>query len=137
MNLTLDERAKFESLLAEYANAEMDCVRASGRRHNALHAVQHYVNDRTKQKMLDAYERGVLAVRGEPPLPNPKALLDADVVRGAKHEKSDAPVEGCGCATCCEIRADQRERAKADLRQIAETGNNLTPTPISDTSGGN
>lgn len=133
--MSLDERAKFESLLAEYANAEMDCVRSSGRRHNAMHAILDYINDRTRKTINAALAEQLGQMPTGPSTAKP--LHDAEIARGAKHSKEGTPVGDCSCITCCEARAFVREQAKADLRQIAETGNNLKPAPISDTSGGN
>jgi hypothetical protein len=129
-NLTLDERQKLERLLAEYANAEMDCVRASGRRHNALHAVLDFVNDRTKQVVSDnaaavfklSTDAVVAAFNVQLPVSVPTGTLDpakmiARNVIGHDHTQP-IPQEHCACQVCNETRE----------RQAA---------PILDVSGGN
>lgn len=132
-NLTLEERAQFERLLAEYANAEMDCVRAHTRRHDASHAIQDWVNARTKSLVSAALEgmtaAPIITMQGDfVPTGTPYKLRpfhDAEVARGEKHLKQDAPVGDCSCPTCCEVRA---------LRGILT---NAPTAPILDTSGGN
>lgn len=118
-HLTIEDRATFERLLAEYANAEMDCVRASGRRHSAMHAVHDYVNARTKRLITESQ----VAEVGKP-----RPFHEAEATRGAKHYKRDAPVQDCPCVTCCE------ERALSSIGTPAE-GLPFTPSPAE--SGGN
>lgn len=132
-NLTLDERHEFESLLAEYANAEMDCVRATGRVHNAMHAVEDYVNARTKRIANETAERKPDVVpTGTPPaccadwtMPVPPT----DIANGVYHTKGPwVPVVGCGCNTCGTTRA----RAGS-----SQTVSELVYAPNPATSGGN
>lgn len=113
--LTLEDRSKFESLLAEYANAEMDLMRATSRRHDALHRILGYVNKRTATLVEEAkaaqpelamiVTHDEVAVEVPAGTQTPKAFHDAEVARGAKHYRKDAPVPECSCATCCEARA--------------------------------
>lgn len=150
--LTLDERHSFESLLAEYANAEMDLVRATGRRHNASHAIQDWVNARTARLATDAYHEGIAsvhvaaldaaetaaleaqadAISSAPQVPTGtpyklKPFHDAEIARGERHLKQDAPVGDCGCPTCCE------KRALASIGSPSETA--FDPPPMGQYSG--
>lgn len=145
LNLTLDERHKFESLLAEYANAEMDVMRATGRRHDALSRIREYVNDRTNQLATEAYHEGVASVvivqthderavevpTGTPSF-NPSPLDVAhvmgiyvactpdEIADGRYHTNGPwVPVKNCSCRTCVEHR------------------NGARGAPILDVSGGN
>lgn len=68
MPLSLDDRQKFESLLTEHANASLDVVRATGRRHDALHRLLDYVNKHESTAQDRAYHDG-LTTRAIPPLP--------------------------------------------------------------------
>lgn len=124
-NLTLEERSKFESLLAEYANAEMDCIRASGRRHDALHRVLDYVNGRTALQIASGYQRGVVEGMSREEVAMPSVLDEVHTIpddvptgttmavpfttneleAGAMHYKHDAPVDCCQCGVCCTARA--------------------------------
>lgn len=97
-NMTLDDRAELERLLTEHARCEARVNQAIGERHNATHALIDFVNKRTR-KAVEA------VATGEVPTGTKRALHDAEVVRGARHERADAPIEACGCATCCEVRA--------------------------------
>lgn len=122
-NLTLEERSKFESLLAEYANAEMDCVRATGRVHDALHAVEAWANERTKRvadesaKAAFGAPSGMIVPTGTPP--DATAVAEAmgalrawtpdEIGKGFYHAVGPwVPVKNCSCRTCVEHRSNSR-----------------------------
>lgn len=136
LDLTLEERAKFESLLTEHANAWMDVVRATERRHKALHAVNDYVNHRTGRLASDAYHEGLYENRAPLPPIVPMGtqqdctdvLTDEEIAAGTAHARGPwVPLKGCGCSTCCEYRA------LAGIGTTTEVA--FTPDPA--TSGGN
>jgi hypothetical protein len=149
--LTLEDRSKFESLLAEYANAEMDCVRAVGRRHDALHRVLDYVN--TRVALADSGAFGAVPPCPPPPLHyysescacvacceersrkvpvgTTKAVpfTSNELEAGAMHYKHDAPVDCCQCGVCCTARA------LASIGKPSETDFDPGPPPMGQYSG--
>jgi hypothetical protein len=126
-NLTLEERDKFEALLTEYANASIALVQASGRRHDALHAIEDYVNNRTGRMATDAYHEGIASVIVPADVPTGTSRVVFNNANGASHLSVDpsVPHDDCLCAVCNDARAAQRI-TKRERRP-----------PISDTSGGN
>lgn len=123
--LTLDDRAKFESLLTEFANASMDELRAAGRRHDAMHRLLAYVNDRTKQAYHEGIDMGVAKTAS--PLVHPHDCVCGECGPVGHDHAQPIPQEHCVCAVCRETR--ERQRTAAAILAVG--------APISDTSGGN
>lgn len=93
-DLTLEERAEFEALLTEHANAWMDVMRATERRHKAMHAINDYVNTRTLRLVQ-------IAKQPPPPAPPPFAMPSFPVCGVVPVV---GPRVGCACKTCSQAR---------------------------------
>jgi hypothetical protein len=57
--LTLEDRSKFEALIADYAKREIEFRQATERRHAALHAILDYTNNKLSMATRGAIEHGV------------------------------------------------------------------------------
>lgn len=154
--MTMEERSEYERLLTEYANASMDHVRSSNRRHDALHACINWVTERAARAVgarvsVDApmFEDDVPT--GTPP---PGVKLNALNHATPVHTSVDpgVPHESCLCIVCNDARAALRvqkpktwpcrSRPQAEWCDHSGAGGFMGHTcdvrpPILDTSGGN
>lgn len=63
--LTLEDRSKFEALIADYAKREIEFRQATERRHAAMHAILDYTNNKLSMATRGAIEHGVALQRSK------------------------------------------------------------------------